>query len=185
VIAIGMMMLRFHGEKERPRTEHVPGAPNVGGLLIGLIALAMVVAAYFPMLRFEVGRDGGGDSVLIMIASALSAGGVLFGLAALITGYTRAQADESNDRLPSVSTRLGGIVGTVAAGGGLGLGMSLLAKTVEIPAHKVVYDGELSAVAYIILAIATLLVVGGLFWCFYRAIKAAGERDAEEQVSEA
>ena len=34
------------------------------------------------------------------------------------------------------------------------------------------YDGELSATAYITLAVVLLLIVTGLSWCFYRAMKA-------------
>lgn len=44
----------------------------------------------------------------------------------------------------------------------------------------VVYDGELSNEAYAILAGMFLIIVGGLVWCFYRAIKAAN-KDADEQ----
>ncbi len=42
------------------------------------------------------------------------------------------------------------------------------------------YDGQLSAWAYIILAAIFLLIVGGLSWCFYRALTATG-RNAVEQ----
>jgi uncharacterized membrane protein len=48
---------------------------------------------------------------------------------------------------------------------------------------EVVYDGELSATAYIILFSALLIIVGGLSWCFYRAIKAGGG-SAEPQEPE-
>jgi len=33
------------------------------------------------------------------------------------------------------------------------------------------YDGQLSATAYIILAVVLLGITGGLLWCFYRAVK--------------
>ncbi len=39
---------------------------------------------------------------------------------------------------------------------------------------EVVYDGELSATAYIVLFSVLLVIIGGLSWCFYRAIKAGG-----------
>jgi len=42
------------------------------------------------------------------------------------------------------------------------------------------YDGQLSAVAYIILLCMFLIIVGGLSWCFYRALSAAN-KNAEEQ----
>ena len=40
---------------------------------------------------------------------------------------------------------------------------------------EIVYDGELSGTAYIILFVVLLVIIGGLAWCFYRAIKAAGD----------
>ena len=46
---------------------------------------------------------------------------------------------------------------------------------------EVEYDGELSGWAYGILAGMLLLIVGGLSWCFYRAMKAAN-KDAAEQL---
>ena len=43
------------------------------------------------------------------------------------------------------------------------------------------YNGQLSGEAYLILAGMFLLIVGGLSWCFYRAIKAAG-KNAPQQL---
>ena len=41
-------------------------------------------------------------------------------------------------------------------------------------------DGQLSGSAYVILAAMFLIIVGGLSWCFYRALTATN-RDAGEQ----
>ncbi|MBN1765790.1 MAG: hypothetical protein JW860_11070 [Sedimentisphaerales bacterium] len=46
---------------------------------------------------------------------------------------------------------------------------------------EMVYDGELSASAYIILTAMFLIIGGGLAWCFYRALKAT-DKDAQEQL---
>lgn len=43
------------------------------------------------------------------------------------------------------------------------------------------YDGQLSGWAYAILAGMFLLIVGGLSWCFFKAITAAS-KDASEQL---
>ncbi len=40
---------------------------------------------------------------------------------------------------------------------------------------EIVYDGELSGTAWMIMFVTLLVIVGGLSWCFYRAIRAAGE----------
>jgi len=44
----------------------------------------------------------------------------------------------------------------------------------------VVYDGQLSATAYIILSMVLLGIIAGLSWCFYRAMT-AGDTTAEPQ----
>jgi hypothetical protein len=46
---------------------------------------------------------------------------------------------------------------------------------------EIEYDGQLSASAYVILTAMVFLIVGGLSWCFYRAITAAN-KDAAEQL---
>ena len=46
---------------------------------------------------------------------------------------------------------------------------------------EIEYDGQLSASAYIILTTMFFLIVGGLSWCFYRAITAVN-KDAAEQL---
>ncbi len=46
------------------------------------------------------------------------------------------------------------------------------------------YDGHLSGQAYIVLAGICLLLVLGFSWCFYRAIKAAGQEAGEQLPDE-
>jgi len=46
---------------------------------------------------------------------------------------------------------------------------------------EIVYDEHLSGQAYIVLAGIFLLLVLGFSWCFYHAIKAAGQ-EADEQL---
>jgi hypothetical protein len=46
---------------------------------------------------------------------------------------------------------------------------------------EIIYDGKLSVAAWLILAGMTALIVGGLSWCFYRAV-AATRKDAAEQL---
>ncbi len=49
---------------------------------------------------------------------------------------------------------------------------------------EVEYNGELSAIAYIILACAIFIMIGGLGWCFYRAIMAGGQEAPEQHPDE-
>lgn len=49
---------------------------------------------------------------------------------------------------------------------------------------EVEYNGELSAVAYIILACAIFIMIGGLGWCFYRALMAGGQQAPQQHPDE-
>lgn len=59
-------------------------------------------------------------------------------------------------------------------------------KTQEVEAivSKIQYDGQLSGTAYIMLAIAMLIMFGGLGWCFYRAIGSADKQALEQHPDE-
>ena len=48
----------------------------------------------------------------------------------------------------------------------------------------VVYDGELSATAYIILAVVLLGIIALLSWCFYRAMTATDKTDEPQLPDE-
>ncbi len=48
---------------------------------------------------------------------------------------------------------------------------------------EMTYDGELSGAAYVLLAAVLVLVVGGLSWCFYKAL-AGTNGDAAEQLAD-
>lgn len=49
---------------------------------------------------------------------------------------------------------------------------------------EIVYDGKLSGQAYLILAGALLLIVGGLTWCFHRAVRAANKNAGQQRPDE-
>ena len=49
------------------------------------------------------------------------------------------------------------------------------------------YDGQLSATAYILLSVILLIIIGGLGWCFYRAIIASNapvEKQRHDEVGD-
>ncbi len=59
----------------------------------------------------------------------------------------------------------------------IGITQNLTTEQVQAPVHH-----ELTGVSYIILAVVFLIIVGGLGWCFYRAIAAVMTRADEEQL---
>ena len=49
---------------------------------------------------------------------------------------------------------------------------------------EITHDGQLSGTAYLILAVMFLVIVGGLCWCFYRALRAANKNAGEQRPGE-
>ena len=43
----------------------------------------------------------------------------------------------------------------------------------------VIYNGELSGTAYIILAVMLLILIGGFSWCFYRAMTSSNNHEEQ------
>ena len=56
-----------------------------------------------------------------------------------------------------------------------------MSRLAEIFTAQTRYDGDLSFTAYMILTLAFLGIIGGLGWCFYRAIK-SGNSNSEPQL---
>jgi hypothetical protein len=58
------------------------------------------------------------------------------------------------------------------------------AKGGQVGGAEHVVRTELSGVSYVILAAVFLIIVGGLGWCFYKALSAAGGQDVEQRPDE-
>lgn len=61
--------------------------------------------------------------------------------------------------------------------------ITLTQSMTERRKQTVIHDG-LSAVSYIILAVVFLLIIGGLCWCFYKALGASGPAEEEQSPDE-
>ena len=70
-----------------------------------------------------------------------------------------------------MSSRLGSGLGVLVLGlgGGLALAFRMLGESIE--EKPIVYDNQLSGVSYVILGTMLGIIVVGLCWCFYRAMK--------------
>ena len=114
---------------------------------------------------------------------ALAIGGA-GGLFALLVGGIMVLRMERRQIRASMASRLAAGAGVLAlgAGGGLTLAMWMIASRFAVT--PVTYDGELSVTSFLILAGMLGLIVVGLVWCFYRAIRAAGGK-AELQFPDA
>ena len=172
------------------------------GRRAGLIASALLVAGIVA-----IGCSAGGILADGPITSAEWAKSVVFRLSvtnacwlpaaaaalallAVIIGGATVHRAERTERRPSGLARLAGGVGTLALGSALGLLLYVVVVLNPIasppgndPAEAAAPAEELSGASLIVLSVMLSLLVVGLGWCFYKAIKAGGN-SGEIQMAE-
>ncbi|MFP4052466.1 MAG: sodium-dependent transporter [Phycisphaerae bacterium] len=126
-------------------------------------------------------------------------GGLVAAIAAVVLGAGVIARAEGSDRRPSGLARFAAGAGVMVAGaiGGVLLARQILPETLlkaeanaKLRLAGQLVDSppkpdELTGGSYVILAVMISLLVVGLAWCFYRALKAAGSsQDETPQVSE-
>ena len=115
------------------------------------------------------------------------AGGVL-GLIGVVIGAAVVAFGERNARRPSGFARLGAGAGVVTVGCSAGLLLALFVLAggaVKGAGEQRREVDQLTTSSYIVLSVMLGIIVVGLGWCFYRAVRAAGaEETAQKQLSE-
>jgi NSS family neurotransmitter:Na+ symporter len=127
------------------------------------------------------------SAVLLAISAKLNVNTELTGLVSLIIAFgSLAVANFALDKYNSSTSRASWLIGWAGIIAAMDISayiaLKLIALTQNIKGREketIIHEG-LSAVSYIILAVVFLLIIGGLCWCFYRALSAAGPA-AEEQ----
>ena len=164
-----------------------PSGADILGAVIAMVAIGAAVAGGvltgLAKLKANAGTEISGffSHSLTMSAAYCLVGAMALAFLAIIRGSVAVIAAERRDMQPAFWARLAGAAGTMAfgAGGGMMLGLWVLVKNIE--PGSVAHTTEMTPAAYIIMAIMLALLVVGLGWCFYRAIKAAGAATAEEE----
>ena len=144
------------------------------GMLAGGAAFgaSLISAAILVLL----GVAGMMDSWLIYGAFVLGAG------ALIVSNYVLGKYDCEGLR-PSSFARCAGIIGTIDVSAFIAATLIRLTKVSQVTASEEAVKAvdKLGAISYVILGVVTVIVFGGLGWCFYRAIVAGG---SEEPVDE-
>ena len=122
------------------------------------------------------------------LAMVFAGVGAILALLGVGAGAGAVASAEANSRRPSGAARLAAGMGVTILGGagGLMLGMGVLLHETAKTAAPAVTPKELDALtgpSMIVLTAMTALLVVGLGWCFYRAIRAGGA-GAPEQLPE-
>ena len=199
VLSVVLSFIRSPGADTH--ATYKPGQSSLGrrlgaiGGLLALAALGVIAYGFAGARQVQLTSDASiatASAKLVLLAVAIAAGAAI--LATLIGGATVAKAEATRKR-PSALARAAAGLGVMAIGASAGLAMPMMialhgaASPVEpVPAAATAPAAaaaapEMSWVSYLVLTAMTTLLVGGLAWCFYRAIKASGSA-APEQVPE-
>jgi len=126
-----------------------------------------------------------GCEVSLVVAALLV--GLVASIVALALGALAVHRGERDARRPSGFARAAAALGVMSTGGAAGVLLSMavlmhkLCEAGPVSAAQAAEEADsLSAPSYVVMAVMLALLVMGLGWCFYRAIKAAG-RPAEQQ----
>ena len=100
-------------------------------------------------------------------------------VAVALANYQMAKLDKSYIA-PTVFNRFAGIIGTLDISTCIALMLVSLTKAAKDAPKEVAAQG-LTSTSYIILAVACVLIAGGLTWCFWRAMTVSSDKDTSVQ----
>ena len=104
-------------------------------------------------------------------------------VAVIVSNYLLDRGDTSTAKV-SWFVRWAGLLATVDIGGFIALYLVYSTRQQEIVKSVLPSHEQLSAASYLILSIVFLLIIGGLGWCFYRALSAGSENTAIQHPDE-
>ncbi|MBN1457654.1 MAG: sodium-dependent transporter [Sedimentisphaerales bacterium] len=109
---------------------------------------------------------------------------LFFGIAGIVISYYVLEKHDVGDEKPSLLSRWAGIISTLDIS--VAISIILIGMTNKINEKEIVYRtaDKLSGVSYVILGVVVLIIVGGLGWCFYRAITLASKDQEPEAVDD-
>ena len=147
-------------EKQNPRTKV--------GSYQGMVALMLVLApAALYVASLKITQLASIKNIALW---ALPVGGTI---AILLSNYILEYCDTSTARA-SWLARWAGVLAIIDISAFIAAVLFGLTSKVEVHKMEIPARHELSGVSYVILAVVFLIIVGGLGWCFYRAVAAAG-----------
>lgn len=152
------------------------------GLIVLILALIPAVSLVTIFLRtsiLQVAENATENPIFWLLLIA----------AAILILFSNYILDKHNTSSTEASwlARWAGIIATMDAGAFLAVILIGLTRTVEIEKSPPPIRHELTGVSYVVLAVMLLILVGGLGWCFYRAISAISkteEPQAPEEVGD-
>ena len=185
---------RLAAEPPSPSGPPPVTAPRSGrGALGTLLAVLAVLASGITLAlavrhRLEAWRldpkaglaDVPGATSTLLLALAAGAGGAI----AVVLGAIGVVSAERRQQRPHALDRAAGSLGAIGCGLGAGAAMALWVLVAKIQEKQITTQKEMEPLAYVVLGAMLALLIVGLAWCFYRALKAVGRANQHTQLPE-
>jgi len=176
VLGIIFSLARIRRDAEEPRREEQ--ALAVSARFSGVAAL---LVALVPAVLFVVSRAVAMPAWQEQVSLWLLLGG---GIVAIAVSNHIVEKHNTSDSQSSWFARWAGIVAAMDISAFIAVVLNRLTQTVEIEEAAVPIRDKLSGVSYVILTVVFLILIGGLGWCFYRALAATGSSGEEQSPDE-
>jgi NSS family neurotransmitter:Na+ symporter len=164
VIAVVLSLAKGRRHVEIPPHEerHLgTRAKFAGGLALALVLIpAVLYVASLSIVALSLIKN--------TMLWALPIGGII---AIVLSNYIVEKCNTSTTQ-PSWLARWAGVLATMDVSIFIAAVLFRLTRTVKVEKVAIIHD-KLSGVSYVILAAAFLIIIGGLGWCFYRALAVA------------
>jgi len=161
---------RSHDDRQNESETSLQIRGRTGGTVALILAVVSAVLVVILLKLAVLGQD---EKALLWLSLPPAVAAVIIGNHLL---------DRHNTSTTRVSwlARWAGMLATMDISGFVALYLIYSTRQQEVAKSIVTSRDQLSGVSYLILSVVFLLIIGGLGWCFYRALSAAGE-DTEIQ----
>ena len=174
-VAISLVRGRSNGRWQDQPLVPLQVRGRTGGAIVLILAL---VSAVLVVSLFRLAVLGRSEKLMLWMSLPPAV------IAALLGNYLLNKYNTSTTRA-SWFARWAGMIGVMDVSGLVAVHLVYSTRQQEVAESPLHLLKELSAVSYVILGLVLLLIIGGLSWCFYRALMAAGgaeETQYPEQV---
>ena len=166
---VGVLVSFARGRSQDDQQSGSEGGLQTKGRRGGAIALVLaVVSAVLIIILFRLAVVGYDEKTLLWLSLPPAV------VAVIISNYLLNRDNGSTTRA-SWLARWAGIVGVVDVSGFIALYLIYWTRQQEVGEAALPSQDQLSGVSYLILSVVFLLIIGGLGWCFYRALSPSGK----------
>ena len=168
-IILSLIKGRRDTDIQKQQEQNLKIAGKSGGMVVFVLAMILVSLIIITLClpAFNTVSDESIDNKVFWI---FLVGGIVTMLA---SNYILDKHD-SSDSFASWFARWAGILATIATSASIAVILNTLTRTIKIDEAVAPIRNKLTGVSYLILTVVFLIMIGGLGWCFYRALMAAG-----------